>query len=315
MHALASILIALNVFEMMPLVPLTTVPPSDLTLHRASGVGQLHVILEERIDQTVPRGASRVPVLTVNASASCDANVTLNSMTLTHQGAGSIQDVKGVYAVIDAHRISRSVTADALSMKLTLPLKNFTIPACDSRRVHVMMDLTDSSTAGGEHHWSILSPQDISTSAAGVTLQAGDATSRTTISPVTRGIVTVRFLPIQSAAEFGRSSVYSRFQLTTDARSGHLFRSIVLTNMESARDRDIQDWSLSLPSGQVLTIPSPWMYGREVRLTLADPLFLPPSTTKTFLVKGTLRTSRRKTTRLVLLEDADIRTEPARSTP
>jgi len=289
-------------------------PSMPSTFYAESGEGELTVIRRDVFDESasVARGASRVPLAIFELSASCDAPVTVEEMTLHHTGRGALGDVSAIYAVTDYRRISRSRSFDGDGV-VQLRLTGFTIDACGVRELVVYGSIASDASAAGEHSITLQNGSLIKSSAASINI-SGDESSNTTIvtTPLHEGTVTLRFLSTQPRRLYGHIETLARLQFTTDSRGAHMLRSIRLTNEGTARVYDFIDLRLEDSGGNILTRPAQHMDGRELQLFFEPTLLMDRSQTKVFLLRGEVRSSYSKTLNFVLEEKEDLVTTPHR---
>lgn len=262
---------------------------------------------------SVPRGAVRIPMGTLNLSASCDKDIRIDSIKLKHVGLGDAADITGVYLANGFRRVSRSTTFDRSSRAAEARTTGLTVPACGAVALTVFMDLSPDAAVAAEHAIALLSPYDIASSAKNITLSPGDESTTVRASPYKTGSVNVRFLPVSGRPRYGRIETIARLQLTADAEDRYILRSITLTNEEDARDMDFINLQLQTRGGTGLTLVAARMKGREVTLEFSPKLVLERSAVQVFLLRAEVRTSKYRKVRFTLLEPSDLVVAPYRS--
>ena len=80
----------------------------------AESTQQLNVRVKPLMNGSVPQGASRVAMLTLDLTAPCQTDVRLKSMRISHIGLGDASNISGVYALQGIARISNSVKRRAI---------------------------------------------------------------------------------------------------------------------------------------------------------------------------------------------------------
>ncbi len=305
---LASLLLSTGMFFT---VAIPTVSAATIT---TGGVGTLTVSSSEApIIGSVPQGASRVHVMTLNLSASCDADIAISQIDVRHVGLGAVSDIIGLYLMSDTTRISRSVAFDH-SGDASLRLRSFTLPKCGAARVKLLADFSRDANVASEHGVEITSSAGVVSTAKEVIVEhaASDMTFAT--SRTNGGELTVKFLSAASRlVRYGRTETVARLQLSADAKSGHILRSITLTNDASARDMDLINLSLQTTSGKILTVVAQRMKGKQVTLEFQPTYILNSSQTVVLLLKAQINGSITRKINFILEEESDLDASPYRS--
>lgn len=267
--------------------------------------GALEVTVRPAPAAAVARGASRVPFLQVTLAASCERDVTVSELTLVHKGLGDVADLERVYAWADNVRASRAavLTRDG---EVTLRLRSFVVPACDTRELWILADLSPDAGVSAQHALTIATSADVVADAE-VTLDAGRTTAPTTVGGGEAvGSVSVEMLDLPRRLTYGSTRTVARIRLTADGERPQLLRSITLTNDGSARDADLRNVVLQSAAGDDLAGPVDSMDGDVVTLVLDEPLLLGRNDTVLLVVKADVRASRRRTVRFGVEEPSDV---------
>lgn len=292
-------------------VAIPTVSASTIT---TGGVGTLTVSSSEApVIGSVPQGASRVHMMTLNLSASCDADIAVSQIDVRHVGLGAVSDITGLYLMSDTTRISRSVAFDH-SGDASLRLRSFTLPKCGAARVKLLADFSRDANVASEHGVEITSSAGVASTAKEVIVEhaASDMTFAT--SRTNGGELTVKFLSAASRlVRYGRTETVARLQLSADAKSGHILRSITLTNDATARDMDLINLSLQTTSGKTLTVVAQRMKGKQVTLEFQPTYILNSSQTVVLLLKAQINGSITRKINFILEEESDLDASPYRS--
>lgn len=292
-------------------VAIPTVSASTIT---TGGVGTLTVSSSEApVIGSVPQGASRVHMMTLNLSASCDADIAVSQIDVRHVGLGAVSDITGLYLMSDTTRISRSVAFDH-SGDASLRLRSFTLPKCGAVRVKLLADFSRDANVASEHGVEITSSAGVISTAKEVIVEhaASDMTFAT--SRTNGGELTVKFLSAASRlVRYGRTETVARLQLSADAKSGHILRSITLTNDATARDMDLINLSLQTTSGKTLTVVAQRMKGKQVTLEFQPTYILNSSQTVVLLLKAQINGSITRKINFILEEESDLDASPYRS--
>jgi len=192
------------------------------------------------VNDFVPRGSSRVPMLRAVFSASCVSDITLEDMTVQDTGAGVPSDLSAVYMVIDGERVSRSRTLGRDKSAQLRFRRPYTIPACKSVTIDFFAAVSSSALPFGRHTLSIESPESITADAP----VAGDfpiAGERMSIASSNTGKITASYLPIEVEPRVDGSNheVIGRMRLTVDFVEDQTLHAIQFRNAGSSEDGDV----------------------------------------------------------------------------
>ncbi len=295
-----------------PVAPVALVEP--VSQFSSSGQGELSVVFGQTAPiGSVPQGATRIPLGTLDLSASCDYPIHVDSISLRHVGLGNAQDVTGVYAVQGFSRVTRVASFDPRSSTATLRFRAVTVPACGAVSLTILGDTATDAGVASEHGIDLRSVSDIVSSAQRTTLSLGDATLRQKTTPSSHGSLSVRLLPVTGRLRYGRIETVARLQFTAETSGAHLLERIVLTNTENARDMDLQSFTLETPSGKVLTPITPRMRGYTVALSFKPTHIVRAGETLVLNLKALVQGSITKKVNFVLEEAGDLVARPYRS--
>lgn len=288
--------------------PLHTAPPvlSD-TAYADYGTGNLQVsVSSAALQGSTPRGATRVQMAELNISASCDADITIDTIMLKHTGLGEVSDITGVYLHEGFRRVSRARTFDRRSQQAELRLPSFVVHKCEAVRVKVLVDISSTATVASEHSVTVENALSIVSSAKTTTLLHEDTTERMITSPKQDGSIRVNFLPISGPLRFGRIETVARIQLTADTNNDQLLRSITFTNLGDARDMNLLNFVLVSRRGDVLSPVAQRMRGLRVTLDVDPTYILERGKTVVLLLKAQINGSQSKTVNFTLEEPSDL---------
>lgn len=104
---------------------------------------------------TIAQGAQRIPMLTLTLQASCQGNVTVTSLRLRHSGMAPAADLLRIYAVEGFARASRMAAVSA-QYPSTIRLTSYTVPACSTKTLTIVADLSSQAAPTGWHTISLL---------------------------------------------------------------------------------------------------------------------------------------------------------------
>lgn len=270
---------------------------------------------------SVPRGAQRVPLLTISLSASCAGVATVSGIRVTHRGMGDQSEISAVYAMARGKRISRGRQFSSSDGQLLLPLRPaLVIPACQTTDVTIAADFSAEALAASEHTLLLLRPGDIEAGSASVRILSPDTASATgdrdrrgsviQTAGSAQGSVAVNFLPLLTRIRYGDGRTVARMTLSA-SDFDQFVSAMTLTNDGSARDHDLQNLTLVTQRGVVLA-RTPALDGELVPFTLDPPFLLPRGETMRLDVRADVRASIRRTVGLSLEEPSDLTATRAR---
>ncbi len=255
--------------------------------------------------QSIPQGAQRVSMLTIELQASCDADVTIEQISLRHAGLGSASDLPRVYVIENGRRLSNAQSFSGRNRTATLRPRGVMIEACASRTLTIAADFSADAAPGGEHRIVL----------AGMTTDVGPATIVTTnpappvrATPGTTGTITVDYLPLHSTVRYGNNRTVARIRLSADGEADQYVREIILTNDGSAKNTDLIN--LEIMDGQRVLAVRDALDEDRVHFILEEPLLLGRNASKLLTIRADVRASVKRTIRLTVDEPSDIIAEP-----
>ncbi len=257
---------------------------------------------------TIPRG-SKVTVLSVDLKASCDADISVDHLTVSHSGLGSQSDIEGLYAVIDGERRSRIRTVRSgngtVDLRFTRPL---VIPACKSERVDVFADIATDATAGSEHRFRIDRAIDIAASATDIRGQFPLNGNTFRVGSVTSGTVSFAYRTVTgNQVKVGdTAAVVGRFQLSADSAENQTIYSITLEQDGSASDGDLTNIRIRRSDGTVVTRSAQTTSRDFVTLFFDPPFVLREGDRLTFEIIADIEGGASETIMFRLSEPSDL---------
>ncbi|MFH1670606.1 MAG: S-layer homology domain-containing protein [Patescibacteria group bacterium] len=205
--------------------------------------------------KSIPKGALRVSMLSVDFTASCDSGLSIEGVTLTREGFGSRTDIDGVYAVVGGERLTRKRTIEAqnntVSLHFTRPI---VVPACSSKRVDFVADIAAGASVSGEHRLTIRTARDVESNAQRV--QSFPVKGGTyTVAAVTTGAVTVEYRTVapSEVKVGGKGVAIGKFSVTANSVENQVLTSILLNQDGSLKPGDIENIRIRKTNGEVLT--------------------------------------------------------------
>lgn len=261
----------------------------------------------------IPRGATRVKLLSLYLRANCEEPITIKGIDVQLIGVGDSNDIKRAYLLSGVRRLSRGVRFSGSGNTVTLRPRQFFVPRCGSRRLDVAVDLAGDAAVGGRFGLMIASPDDLHMSAdvlkGSFPLRA--AVRGSTVTPDSQGQVEVRFLPLAGSLTAIRDEVVARILIKADNNAHQLLYSIALKNTGTAKDDDIRNLYISRRRGRKLTPVLTTMDGDRAVFKFMQPYFLRRGQQQLFRVYGTPWT-RSKTVNFTLEEPSDLNAQATR---
>lgn len=220
------------------------------------GILEVSVASSSPKGDTVPKGAYGVVMLSLDLTASCDDSVTIEEMTVLHDGFGDSSDIAGVYVAVDGGRISRrrSLTSSDQTAVLRLT-SSLVIPACKTKTVDLVADIDSLADTGGEHSLALEAKTDIQSNAKEVKGSLPAQGNSFKIASVSSGDVTLTYKNVSpSTVDVGTSKVkVGKYEISADSEEDQALYSITLEQTGSASDGDITNLRLISTNNTVLT--------------------------------------------------------------
>jgi len=241
---------------------------------QGDGVLELSLSAASPVGDTVPRGAVGVVMLSVDVTASCDDSVTVESMTVLHEGFGASGDINGVYAAINGARVTRKRTIDAEDQTADLRFASpLVLDPCETVTVDIVADLTSSASASGEHNMVVELPSDVFGNAKEVTgnFPVRGNTFRT--AAVTSGTVSLTYRTVSpDEVEVGdKGIVIGKWEVAVDSTEDQTFYSMTIEQNSSASDGDFSNLAVRRTDGTILTNTVAQTVGDFVTLVFDPP--------------------------------------------
>lgn len=257
---------------------------------------------------TVPRGA-QATVLSLDLTASCDADVTVDHLTISHRGFGSRSDIAGLYAVVDGSRRSRIRTIQSgdgtTDVRFSPPL---TLEACKGERVNIVAEFETSATASSEHAFDVRMPTDVSASVTDVSGSFPVRGNTFRIGTVTSGVVNLAYRTVSpNQTRVGDTNVVvGKFQLSADNVENQTIYSITLEQDGSASDGEVENIRIRRTDGTIMTRSASRTTNDMVTLHFDPPFVLRQSDKLTFEVIADIRGGASETVQFQLAESVDL---------
>ena len=244
------------------------------TIVKGDGVLEASVSASNPVGDSIPQGAVGVVLLSVDLTASCDDSVTIEDLTILHEGFGAVADIGGVYAAIDGARVTRKRTIDSEDQTSELRFSSpLVVNACDTVTVDFVADFSSSATTSAEHNFVVELPSDLVSNAKEVTGNFPLRGNTFRIAAVDSGIVSISYRTVSpDEVEVGDKGVaVGKFELSTDSTEDQTFYSMTFEQNSSASDGDISNIAIRRTDGTVLTNTVAQTVGDFVTLVFDPP--------------------------------------------
>lgn len=263
----------------------------------------------------IPQGASRVVLLPLNLTASCDGDIGVSYIRVRRISMGDVADLKGAYIMNGDRRLTRMAqfSSSGTGETVTLRLKDFTVPACKTLRLDVAVDFIRSATPGGRFAFSIESSEDIVSAADRViaTYPLRAMGSAPSVTPEPEGEVVITFIPLAGDIAAVRDETFAKFTVEARGDSHQVLEGITLINKGSAKDTDLRNLYITRHGGRALTGIKKSLDGDSVTFHFTQRFFLKKGHTVSFELRGRAYTSS-KTIDFGLEEATDFIAFPSR---
>jgi hypothetical protein len=216
------------------------------------------------LQDNVPKGASHIPVLTANFSASCERSVEIESVDILDRGAGLATDVLHVWMSIDGHRasISRRLSNDkTANMRFRTAL---VVPRCETVSVDFLAAFSATALDSGRHQFSLAASEYIytETEVIGEFPLTGPVFK---VAAQSSGNIVITYLPIEEDPRIDgtQREVIGRFLVDTDTFEDQTLHAITLENAARADDGDFVNIYIRAAAGRA-------QFTRAVQETVRD---------------------------------------------
>lgn len=282
---------------------------SPLVVHAASS-GQLSVTAQNQAAGSIALGALRVPMVTMRLHASCDAPVSLSSITVRHAGLGATSDIARIYLLSKTQRITRGLSVSARDPTV-LTFQTVTVPACGSVDLTLVADISSAASPSSEHRFEI---QSVGTTAQVALQSTTPASSPVRIVPsASSAVINAELLPVLQSIYYGPRQTVARLSLKARGSRDQQVTAVTLHNDGSASNADLQNFYFETQDGKRVSGVTAQMDGRIVRISFDTPLVLPANATKLLQLRADVRASNRKTITWVIEEPSDIEAQEVHS--
>jgi len=225
-------------------------------LVKGDGILELSLSSSNPVGDTLPKGAIGAVMLSADLTASCDDSVSIEHVTVLHEGFGAVSDVDGVYAAINGARVSRKRTLDSedqtADVRFSSPLQ---VDSCETVTVDFVADFISTATTAAEHNLVVELPSDVSSNAKDVEGNFPLRGNTFRIAAITSGIVTVAYRTVSpDQVEVGDTGVVvGKFEVSVNSTEDQTFYSMTLEQNSSVSDGDFTNIAIRRTDGTVLT--------------------------------------------------------------
>lgn len=243
-------------------------------IEQGEGTLEVSVASTNPAADSVPRGAVGVVLLSLDLTASCEDSVTIQEITVLHEGFGEEQDIDGVYASQDGGRISRRRTLDSENQTADLRLSEpLVVGACDTETIDIVADFNSTAQVSGEHNIAVELPSDFQSNALEVEGNFPMRGNTFRVAAVTSGKVTIDYRTVSpDETEVGKTAaVLGKFEIRTDSVEDQTIYAMTLEQQGSAGDGDVTNIMIRRTDGTVLTNTVTQSVGDFVTLVFDPP--------------------------------------------
>ena len=225
-------------------------------LVKGDGVLEVSLSSANPVGDTLPKGAIGAVLLSTDFTASCDDSVSVEHVTILHEGFGAVSDIDGVYAAINGARVSRKRTLDSedqtADIRFSSPLQ---VDPCETVTIDVVADFNSTASTSAEHDLVVELPSDIFSNALDVTGNFPLRGNTFRIAAVTSGIVTIAYRTVSpDQVEVGDTGVViGKFEVSVNSTEDQTFYSATFEQNSSASDGDYTNIAIRRTDGTVLT--------------------------------------------------------------
>lgn len=250
-------------------IPSTTVTVSRAAQRRLLRLGKrpkqkqsqpaLHVALSARnpLGDVIARGATHVPALTVDLTASCAGNVFVESIAVMQRGQGPPADIAGLSLWSGNERVSRAHIPDEKTRKAVLRFREpLFLKACATASLTIFADFTLSARTGDRHAFMIGKADDVFVRGGGEvggTFPLAGETFEMGSEPAGGVTLTYADVPEESVDSDRREVVIGALTISAGDTEDQTLSTLTLRNAGTAHDGDVTALFLRRSDGARLT--------------------------------------------------------------
>jgi len=278
-------------------------------LEETDGTLDVRVSAAQLQGQGLPKGALRMPMLSLEFSASCDGGVSIQSLSLVREGQGLRTDIDGVYALVNGERITRKRSIEAKEGTVTLYFpKPLIVEACKKVTVDVVADFETTAQTSSQHRFALRSVNDIQNNAKRVRGTFPLQGPTFSVAAVKTGTVSVEYRSVTpSSLEVGqKTKVVGRMQISTDSVERQTLYSMLLQQDGSIKAGDLENVRLRRSDGTPLTKVVQRPQGEYILLAFNPPFTVSEGDKMTLEVVADIMGGAGRTIQMGLEEESDL---------
>lgn len=270
----------------------TTTTPVTTTTAASDGTLAVALSASTPVATTVPAGASSIPVLAIDFTASADADVILTSLKLNKTGVSNDNNISNVYLYDGNNRLTsgRSITSTGSSVSFNN--LGITIAKGSTKKITVKIDTASSATSGQSYGFKIADVTSVSSNAKSITGLFPISGNIFTASSTTGGSVTVSKSGSLVNPRVGEAGVtISKFQLTAGAAEDIAINQIGILISGTASASIVQNAHLYQSGTDIATVAG--VNNQDLLVFVpATPFVITKGDSRTFEIKADLNTGR-----------------------
>ena len=243
-------------------------------LPKGEGILEVSLSSANPVGDTIPKGDIGAVMLSTDLTASCDDSVSVEHLTILHEGFGAVSDIDGIYAAINGARVSRKRTLDSEDQTADIRFSSaLVVDPCETVTVDIVSDFNSTATTSGEHNLVLELPSDVFSNALDVTGNFPLRGNTFRIAAVTSGIVTIAYRTVSpDQVEVGDTGVViGKFEVSINSTEDQTFYSLTFEQNSSASDGDYTNIAIRRTDGTVLTNTVAQSVGDFVTLVFDPP--------------------------------------------
>ena len=239
------------------------------------GDGTLEVTLSAKnpVGDTIPQGSQGVVYTSIDLTATGD-DVTIENLTVLHEGFGQSSDFSGVYGLVDGARVTRKRTIDAQSYTSTIRFtKPLVVAAGKTVTVQLAGDLNTSISAAAEHALTVELASDFVSNAKVVKGNFPLRGKSFRVAAVNSGIVSIAYRSVTpSNIKVGdKAATIGKWELSVNSTEDQTIYSMTLQNDGTAGDGDFTNIAVQRSDGTIVTKAVAQTTGDYVTLVFDPP--------------------------------------------
>jgi hypothetical protein len=278
------------------------------SLVTGNGVLEATLSAKNPVGDTVPKGAQGVVFTSIDLTATSD-DVTLENLTVLHEGFGAADDFSGVYGVVDGARVTRKRTIDTQSFTATLRFTQpLVIKAGKTVTLQLAGDLKTTATTASEHSITVELPTDFISNAKSVKGNFPLKGKAFKVAAVSSGVVTITYRSVTPTnVKVGdKGATIGKWELSLDSTEDQTIYSMTLQNDGTVGDGDIVNIAIRRSDGTLLTKTVASTIGDYATLVFDPPFTILEGDRITMNVIGDVKGGAAKNVKMHFDETGDI---------